>query len=581
MADDNAAELARRAERRFSARQNLDNLRQEIAEQFFPHLAEWTTELILGEDYADHLMESTPLLLARDFIAQIGAMLRPPGKQWFLHRSRLDEDNEDTALRQYYDLRSKQQMRIMTDRRTGFGRACKSADEFFGGFGDACLSVDYGPDQVTLRFLNHHTKDVVWAVGSENVVDTVTRREQMPARVIKARWPKAELPEAVKRALSDNPDQVFETQHHVLPIDDYEPYQSEKFKVAAARMKARFASVWILSHDKVVLSETPQRTKRYVCPRWQSMRGQPYAMSPASMIALPDARLIQEQALALQEAAEKSANPPLVAYEDTIKGDVELGAGRITWVDRQYDEKTGQPIYPLDMGKNFPLAAEVLMRTEQQLAKAFYLDTLRLPDTRSSKSVQEIQFRIDEYVRAAVPLFTPIQDEYNAQLLYEVDDMIEERGGYDQIEQPQGFDKEGTSYQWDNPLTDLQERAKAVQIGEIAQLVTSLTGMAQARQVLPEVAHLDFEKMTRSGTMAIGGSPYLRDPMKVKREREKELAAQAAAAEQEQSMQTAERGSQVASNLAPLMQEATDSADRIRDPSFGGGSLGIAVPFGT
>jgi hypothetical protein len=89
MSDDNAVELIRRSDRRFSKRAQLDSFRQEVALNFAPWLAEWTTELQLGDDYAAHLIDGTPLLLARDFVGQIGAMLRPPGKQWFWHRTAL------------------------------------------------------------------------------------------------------------------------------------------------------------------------------------------------------------------------------------------------------------------------------------------------------------------------------------------------------------------------------------------------------------------------------------------------------------------------------------------------------------
>jgi hypothetical protein len=78
MADDNAVELIKRSDGRFSKRQNLDSLRHEIALNFAPHLAEWTGPLIMGDDFCAHMADGTPLLIARDYIGQIGATLRPP-----------------------------------------------------------------------------------------------------------------------------------------------------------------------------------------------------------------------------------------------------------------------------------------------------------------------------------------------------------------------------------------------------------------------------------------------------------------------------------------------------------------------
>jgi hypothetical protein len=52
----------------------------------------------------------------------------------------------------------------------------------------------------------------------------------------------------------------------------------------------------------------------YVIPRWQTVSGSQYAYSPATVAALPDARLIQAMTLTFFEAGEKATNPPMVGY---------------------------------------------------------------------------------------------------------------------------------------------------------------------------------------------------------------------------------------------------------------------------
>lgn len=494
-----AVDLCARSEKRFSARQQLNSLRQEIARNFMPWHASYTTELNLGDDFADDLVDGSPLIIARDFIGQIGAMLRPPGKQWFWHRTEDEDVNNDIECRSYLDWRSRQMMRIIFDRVTGAKRALKQADEFFGGFGDAVLSVDLSADRSSLRVRSYHNKDAVWAVGEDNRIDTIARREAITARNMIARFGAKNVHEQVKDANEKSPDQIFQIEHHVLPARDY--HGSDK--------KRDFVSVWVDKSNQHILRDVPQKTFRYVVPRWVTLPHSAYGLSMATTIALPDARLIQQQALAILEAAEKSVSPPLIARTDAIRGDVSLESGALTWVDKAYDDRTGDPLKPLELGKNFGLGVDSLLRTEQQLNRAFYLDVLRMPDTRRSKSTAEVQFLIDEYIRAALPLFEPMQAEYNEAFLYECDILIELAGGYQGRQMPERVKRAGMQYLWDNPLSDMQERQKAQMVGEISQLGQTVAALEAAAAQVPSLKQVDAGKMFRESVMSIGGSSWL------------------------------------------------------------------------
>lgn len=508
--DDNAIELIKRGNARFSKRENLDSLRHEIALNFAPHLAEWTGTLMWGEDYASHLIDGTPLLMARDFIGQIGSMLRPAGKQWFWHRTPHEDLNNDRTVREYLDWRSTQMMRIMSDPITGFHRATKTADEFFGLFGDAVLSVDRSEMHDSLRIHSYHTKDCVWAIGADNKPDVITRKEMMPARVIKSRFrqPGDNIHEKITEACEKDGEQTFEIRHEVIPADEYEPYIK---KAGRNRRVDGWYSLWIDVVNKTVIRERWQKTFRYVVPRWVTRPGMPYAISPATLIALPDARLIQQQAMAILEAAEKNINPPLIATADTIRGDVSLRGGDITWVERDYDAREGAPLQALELGKNFQLGVESLLRTENQITRAFFLDVLRMPDTRSSKSTVEIQFKIDEYIRSALPLFSPMQAEYNDPLLYEVDAQVEMAGGYSDMPKPDEIKNMDLVFGWDNPLTEMLDRQKAQRAAELGTLAQAWVALESAAAQSPALKQVDTSKGFRESAIAIGVSGWLLD----------------------------------------------------------------------
>lgn len=277
----------------------------------------------------------------------------------------------------------------------------------------------------------------------------------------------------------------------------------------------------------------------------------PYAISPATTIALPDARLIQQQALAIMDAAEKGANPPLIATVDAIRGQVDAKSNGITWIERDYDERMGEPLRPLEMGKNAGLGAEALLRTEHQLTRAFYLDSLRMPDTRSSKSTLEIQFRIDEYVRAALPLFAPMQTDYNEAMLAEVDAVLVETdfAKTDMEARPDALRNERMIYQWDNPLSEMIERQKVQVVSEVVQIGMTLAGFAQAQAQVPELNQVDIAKTFREAAISLNGSRLLLTEQQVKKQIEGQKAAQA---EQAQVAQATE--------MAPLIDSGVNAA---------------------
>jgi hypothetical protein len=546
MSDSNAVELCRRSDGRFSRRASLDTFRQEVALQFCPWLAGWTSEITLGEDFASHLVDGTPLLLARDFKAQVGSMLRPSGKQWFWQRTPDDDLNADRDARDYMDWRSRTMMRALFDPVTGAHRALEQADGFFAWFGDAVISVDYGEDMASLRLLCHHTKDCVWVSGEDNRIDVITRREMASGRNILRRFRRPgdrPLHERIKASADKGDDREFEIRHDVMPADDYEAIGGKK------RKKDGFVSIWTDVTNKQILRESYHPTARYVVPRWVTMPHTPYAISPATTIALPDARLIQEQALLIMEAAEVQTAPPAIAYGEALRGAPTLKSRAINYVDKTYDSRTGKPIEPIELGKNFRLGVDALLRTEQQITRAFYLDVLRMPDTRSSKSTLEVQHRIDEYVRAALPLFAPMQVEYNEALLREVNALIEGAKGYASRPKPKILKDQVIQFQWDNPLTEMMERSKIQMVGEIGQIANVLAGLEMAAAQASSLKQLNSGKALRDTIIAIGGSSWMLSESDVKRE-------QAALGQQAQMQQAVA----AAPNIAQLIDSGVGAA---------------------
>ena len=95
-------EILRQASLALGKRTNLLNLWQSIADNFYPERADFTEDHVDGEEFADHLFGSYPVLARRELGNLFGTMLRPRSLKWFsLHLSdeRAARDNGDVANR--------------------------------------------------------------------------------------------------------------------------------------------------------------------------------------------------------------------------------------------------------------------------------------------------------------------------------------------------------------------------------------------------------------------------------------------------------------------------------------------------
>src|SRR6266550_1432251 len=208
--DDNAKELAKREERLFKKKANLDALNQELAYNFYPWRADFTVERCLGEEYAQDLFDSAPVLSRRDLANARASMLRPRGQQWFKATILNRELAEQADIARHLDWVNARARSVLYQRRSGFVRAMKEADNDLVTFGNAVHSCEAARDEegeVRPIFRTWHLRDCVWLDDPTGITqDFLARRFKCSARHIKAEFPNANLHSEITTALKDDPD---------------------------------------------------------------------------------------------------------------------------------------------------------------------------------------------------------------------------------------------------------------------------------------------------------------------------------------------------------------------------------------
>jgi hypothetical protein len=499
--DSRARELIRIGSSLFTKKVPWDGLCQEIAEQFYPLRADFTTSLNLGDDFGTGLMESYPVLARETLGNSPSSMLRQG--DWFAVKTGIEEIDEDPAAARWMEYATKELRRLIYDRRANFMASTGEADHDWVTFGNPVMSVEESTDRDHLLFKTWHPRDCAWMLNEVGKVDHLQRKMKLSARNMKKRFKDKIAPE-VERACEQDPSKEFEIRHIVLPMEDV--YGDDK----AMRKKLGrfpFLSMYVdVTHEKV-LKEGGLPTFNYVVPRYRTLSGISQAFSPHTVNALPDGRTIQAVARIILEQGEKAVDPPTVARGEMFRDAVNLYAGGMTFVDIEPDEDLRTSFQTIQ-GGNVGFGMDMKSDLREMIAEAFLLNKLFLPDTREMTAF-ETNARLAEFRRAALPFFGPIESEYHLPLLdaaftiainnqvfdfAEAPDLLT-----DYLQRPDGSSGGELTFNFESPLSSTEGRAKVASFQEAVQIIAA---SAQYDETIP--AGYDFKKMAEDAVRGTG-----------------------------------------------------------------------------
>ena len=504
------------AEKQFSLQSHMRSLWQTLGDHFYAERADFTVTRNVGTEFADGLMDSYPLLIRRDLGNSLSAMLRDG--RWF--KMGAFDRKADYASLNWLEASTDKLYKLMYHRTAGFVRAAKEGDHDFVTFGNAVKSVEMNRLHNGLLFRCWHLRDCAWFEDENGQVCGIFRKARMTTRDMMSYFGEKNLHPSVLINAAQKPFEEHEMMHMHIPMTYYGDDKPHAY-----------VSIWLDISNRHICEEVPMHHKMYIVPRFQTISGSAYAYSPATTVGLTDARCLQAMTHTLMEAAERYARPPIIATQKAVRGDIDLSADGITWVDEEYDERLGASLRTLGQDRGgFPVGASERERVIDTLTSAFYLSKLTLPDAKSGQmTAYEVSERMKQYRRENLPLFAPIEAEDNGQTC-ELAFEIAMRNGllgspYDVPPRIRGADVE---FKFESPLTSSENE-------EIAQRYAQTREMlAGALAIDPFIgAEIDLATAVREAVTGIGApASWLTDP---------ELAMQKRMAAQMEQMQRQEK----------------------------------------
>jgi hypothetical protein len=302
-----------------------------------------------------------------------------------------------------------------------------------------------------------HLRDVAWAEKYDGSVGEIHRKWTPTAGQLLRLYPETAHAK-LKEVAAKNPQ--AEVNCRVVMIEA-EELHDELLK--GQFMPHEWARLVIDVDNNQTMYHGGRWTRGLTIPRWSTVSGSQYAYSPATIAGLPDARLIQAITLTLLEAGEMAVRPPMVATQDAIRSDINLYPGGITWADVEYDERKGDVLQPLNQDtRSLPFGFEMQQDVRTMLSSAFYLNKLSLPAPgQGGMSPGEISARINEYIRDALPLFEPMEIEYNGGVCEETFELLFRAGVFGSPQDvPRELRGQNIRFQFQSPLHDALERKK-------------------------------------------------------------------------------------------------------------------------
>jgi hypothetical protein len=507
-------ELKRFGDKRFENHIQVLTLWQTIAQHFYPERADFTQPHNIGEELGIGLASSQPVLIRRELGDSIGAMLRDG--TWF--NMGIDGD-PDLIGKQWLEWASTRMFKFINNRAANFRRATKEGDHDYATFGNAVISVELNKHANGLLFRNWHMKDVAWWDNDEGKVDGVVRKWSPALHEVKTYFNKEgdNIHEDVEKLMGD-PRRMFDKldlYHFDITVDMYGDERYSRFQRV---------SVFMDTKREHVIRVVPKNHVTYVVPRFQTIAGSAYAYSPATVVGLPEARTIQAMTHTLLEAGERIAQPPIIATQGVIRGDANLFANGITYTSEEYDERLGAAIKTLETdARGFPYGAEMREGVVEVLQSAFFVNKINMPDLGHEMTAYEVQERMKQYRRENLPLFTPIEHEYNGQLCEVSFEILMENGllgSHQDI--PRSLSNQDVVFKFESPLSLADEEKKATTFAQVSQLLREAAEFDTS-----VVVNLNFDEAIRDAIDGAGApAAWLNSVDEVAKMREARAAEQ-------------------------------------------------------
>ena len=225
----------------FSAQAVFLPLWQAQAEIFYPERADFTMTYSAADERYEGIYTAEPQLLRRDMANNLGAMIRPRGRDWFRAAARPGRIMDDDDAKRWCEQASKTMRNIIYSPQARFTKALGASDHDYVTFGHAVIAHPYNANQTGILFQCLHPRDCAYVRNSEGVVDTMYQKMKLSLRTMVSMFGADRLPKEWRDRLTDHPEEKHTIMRCVHPIAEDE-YGPDERRIKAAKFTSLYVA---------------------------------------------------------------------------------------------------------------------------------------------------------------------------------------------------------------------------------------------------------------------------------------------------------------------------------------------------
>lgn len=398
-----AARICARYARLKADRAQFESVWQEVGDYIRPLRADFVTKRAPGEKRYGKVFDSTALLAADNFAGGLYGMMSNPTNRWFALRVPDDDLNAFEPVRDWLEAVENIMFHSFGPQVSRFYSVLPGMYADLACFGN---SVFYSEEAPGFTMINDNVRalgECVFAEDGWGQVDTVYRRFTLEARQALQLFPDG-LSDRTLKAANDAPFTKIWFVHCVEPDGEYD----------AEKLGAKpFASIYVEEEARNVVARKGYYEFPYQVPRWSQAAGEVYGRGLGEA-ALADVKTVNQQSRTSLVAAQKAADPPLLAPDKGVIEAARTFPGGITYggVNAQ-----GQRlVQPLITGADVRITLEMMEQRRTAIREAFYFSLMQMvgsPDMTAT----EWMGRQEEKLRLMGPNLGRIQSEFLSPLI--------------------------------------------------------------------------------------------------------------------------------------------------------------------
>ena len=466
------------------------------------------------------IYDSTAVNAHQTLAAAIHGALTSPSIQWFNLRYRDDNLNTHKAATKW--LQDVQKAVFFELQDSNFDLEINEVYQDVAGFGTGVIILEEGEATATkwggLNFNAVPLKQCYFEEASDGIA-RFYRKFKWTGSQLASKFGE-QLPEHVSEK---DPTREWTVVYAIYPTGNKAAALGQK----QSPSKRPYEACYFLYDTAEQLGDTVSYYEMPVMiPRWRKTTDSMWGNSPA-MVAMGDILTLNHARKLQLVAAEKMVDPPILAEERALLGDIDLAPATLNVV------RNVQGLIPFGTQGNIPVSDHIVQQLQESIKDTFYTSQLMFPPTQGTPmSATEAQIRYEQLQKMLGPTLGRLRNDLLDPIVERTFRMLARKGMLPQppqvvVEQDPSFD-----------VQYMGALSRAQSVDSAASIERWVMSAANIAQVLPEVLDVvdPVEVMTQLGRdLNIPAQLYrsLEEIKERKEQRDAAMAAQQAQAEGE------------------------------------------------